>query len=235
MKKKYSIGIEASKIYKQKLMIKIIQLALLLLLVVFSVVYFLVYILYSNGNFIITLDKNAYNGKNVFLSEDGTLKNMKIQLKAKTLDYMDNISVNWIDQNIDSVKTGTHNGNNYIAYTFYVVNGGDETVKYWYQVDISDTIQNVDEAIRVMIYHNGEKTIYAKKSKTTGEAEVGTTKFYSDSIAVVKPVTVFKPDQKDKFTIVVWLEGDDPDCVDSLIGGAVKLKMDISEEHIEKK
>ena len=34
------------------------------------------------------------------------------------------------------------------------------------------------------------------------------------------------------FTIVIYLEGDDPDCIDSLIGGEMKMHMDITEEHI---
>ena len=34
---------------------------------------------------------------------------------------------------------------------------------------------------------------------------------------------------------MIWLEGDDPDCVDALIGGEIKMHMDIREEHIEQK
>ena len=45
----------------------------------------------------------------------------------------------------------------------------------------------------------------------------------------------FKPGDTDKFTIVVWLEGDDPDCVNALLGGEIKMHMDIKEEHIEVK
>ena len=40
-----------------------------------------------------------------------------------------------------------------------------------------------------------------------------------------------KPGDIDKFTIVVYLEGDDPDCTDDLIGGEMKMHMDITEEH----
>jgi len=45
----------------------------------------------------------------------------------------------------------------------------------------------------------------------------------------------FKPGDRDKFTIVIWLEGDDPDCVDSIIGGELKLEMNITDEHIKEK
>ena len=36
----------------------------------------------------------------------------------------------------------------------------------------------------------------------------------------------FEPNSKDKYTIVIWLEGNDPDCVDDIIGGTIKLGMD---------
>ena len=37
----------------------------------------------------------------------------------------------------------------------------------------------------------------------------------------------------DKYTIVIWLEGDDPECVDGLIGGEIKMHMNLTEEHIK--
>ena len=33
------------------------------------------------------------------------------------------------------------------------------------------------------------------------------------------------PGEKDKYTVVIWLEGNDPDCVDKIIGGTMKLGM----------
>ena len=43
----------------------------------------------------------------------------------------------------------------------------------------------------------------------------------------------FNEGDRDKFTIVIWIEGDDPDCIDYLIGGQMKMHMEITEEHIE--
>ena len=36
----------------------------------------------------------------------------------------------------------------------------------------------------------------------------------------------FEPQAKDKYTVVIWLEGNDPDCLDELVGGTMKLGMD---------
>ena len=35
----------------------------------------------------------------------------------------------------------------------------------------------------------------------------------------------------DKITVVVWIEGDDPECTNALIGGHVRLHMKLTEEH----
>lgn len=154
-------------------------------------------------------------------------------LEATKLEFMDNISVKWLPADIDNEGEGSHNGQNYLAYTFYLENKGSETINYWYEIPIDDVIKNVDDAIRVAIYLNGERKIYAKPNATTGEAEEGTEKFYSSSEVLVESRKDFKPGDIDKFTIVIFLEGDDPECKDNLIGGEMKMHMEISEEHIK--
>ena len=227
-----TVNVEAEKIYRKKVFSKLVKIAFLLLIIFLSIVYLFLYIVYDGGRFTVSLDKNMSNRKNVFLSEDGNLKSKTRKLSADTIDYMDNISIKWLPENLDTEATGAHNGNNYIAYTFYVVNAGEETVNYWYEIDIDDTIKNVDEAIRIMIYRNGKQTVYAKRNKTTKKREPGTKKFVSDEIAVLEQRKKMKPDTKDRFTIVVWLEGDDPECKNDLLGGEIKMHMDITEEHI---
>ena len=227
-----TVNVKAERIYKKKLFSRLVKIAFLLLIIILSIVYLFLYIVYDGGRFTVSLDKIMSNRKNVFLSEDGNLKSKTRKLSADTIDYMDNISIKWLPENLDTEATGAHNGNNYIAYTFYVVNAGEETVNYWYEIDIDDTIKNVDEAIRIMIYRNGKQTVYAKRNKTTKKREPGTKKFVSDEIAVLEQRKKMKPDTKDRFTIVVWLEGDDPECKNDLLGGEIKMHMDITEEHI---
>ena len=227
-----TVNVKAERIYKKKLFSRLVKIAFLLLIIILSIVYLFLYIVYDGGRFTVSLDNNMSNRKNVFLSEDGYLKSKTRILSAVTIDYMDNISIKWLPENLDTEATGAHNGNNYIAYTFYVVNAGEETVNYWYEIDIDDTIKNVDEAIRIMIYRNGKQTVYAKRNKTTKKREPGTKKFVSDEIAVLEQRKKMKPDTKDRFTIVVWLEGDDPECKNDLLGGEIKMHMDITEEHI---
>ena len=43
----------------------------------------------------------------------------------------------------------------------------------------------------------------------------------------------FKPGDVHKYTVIIWIEGEDPECVDNIIGGEVKMRMRLTEEHIE--
>ncbi len=85
-----------------------------------------------------------------------------------------------------------------------------------------------------MVFKNDQKTIYAKLSKKTGLAEEGTQPFYSveDKIIMLQQNENFKVGDVDKYTIVIWLEGDDPECTDELIGGEIKMHMTLTEEHL---
>ena len=83
------------------------------------------------------------------------------------------------------------------------------------------------------MYINGEKTVYAKINSTTKEPEKDTIAFKDNETAVLAQRRDFKSGDIDKCTIVIWIEGDDPQCIDDLIGGEMKMHMDITEEHIK--
>ena len=112
------IGIKAQKIYKRELVKKIVKLSFLFLFLISSIIYLVLYIAYEGGKFTVTLDKNLLNRKNVYLSESGMKKDKSLKLSAQTIQYMDNISIKWLPSDIDQ-GVGSHNGDNYIAYSFY--------------------------------------------------------------------------------------------------------------------
>lgn len=230
---KFEFEITSKKIYKRDLRIKVIRLALLILLIFLIVLYFILSIIYEAGRFTIILDRNLSWDKGIVLYEKLGEKVVSRRLEASRFDEMDNISIDWLPQNIDTEAEGSHNGDNYLAYTFYIENEGKDAVNYWYSMPIDDVILNVDEAIRVMVYLNGEKTVYAKINGYTEEPEEGTKAFYSDNTVMLESRQDFAPGDIDKFTIVVWIEGDDPDCTNALLGGELKMHMDITEEHID--
>ena len=231
--KKLKLGSEKIKLREQR--IRHIKAGLLIILLFLIIIYFLLKIAYESGDFTISLDENFALKSGLIMYEKLSEKDDKRMLRATSADFIDNISVKWLPEDIDNQGEGSHNGDNYFAYTFYIENKGSDIVNYWYEIKVNDVIKNVDRAVRVMVIRNGEKTIYARANETTGEAEVGTTKFYSPQEVCVEGRQDFKPGEIDKFTIVIFIEGDDPDCVDALIGGEMKMQMDIKEEHITQK
>ena len=230
---KFEFETTSKKIVRRDLRIKIIRLALLILLLFLILLYFILSIIYDAGKFTIILDRNLSWDKGIVIYENMAEKMVSRKLEASAFDGMDNISIQWLPENIDTEGDGSHNGDNYIAYTFYIENEGKETVNYWYSTLIDDVILNVDEAIRVMVFLNGEQSVYAKLNGFTEEPEEGTKAFYSEDTVMLECRQDFKPGDIDRFTIVVFIEGDDPDCTNALLGGELKMHMDITEEHVD--
>ena len=227
-----SIIVKADKLERRKKINKWLKRVSLVLMIIFAFLYIILAIIYNGGNFTITLDPTFAADTGIILYENHEKKEKKNRLYAKEIDSMDNISVKWIPDNINDEKDGAHNGENYIAYTFYLENEGSEDVNYWVECTIDDVIRKIDEAVRIMVILNGEKVIYAKENSVTKQTEEGTEKFYKEKTPILRHRENFKPGEIDKYTIVIWIEGDDPDCVDALIGGEIKMHLDIRDEHI---
>lgn len=229
--------VTADKVKNRKKFVKIIRKALLLLLIFLIILYIILDIIYSEGRFTVSLDSNKTLESGLVIFDSLNNGHGKRKLEATPIKFMDNISYKWLPEKIDEEAEGPHNGKNYIAYTFYVENQGKEVLNYHYEVIVDDVIKHVDDAIRIRIYKNGEYKTYAKGDSMDGKAEKDTEPFKhikeDNGTIILEEVTNFKPEDLDKYTIVIWLEGDDPDCTDALIGGELKMHMVITEEHIE--
>ncbi len=227
------VELDSEKLKRREKNIRIIKLGLLIIALFLIIIYFLLRLFYEGGAFTVALDDELARKSGLVMYERLSEKDEKKILKVEQLEFVDNISINWLPTDIDTQGEGTHNGDNYIAYTFYIENKGADTINYWYTILVDDVVKNVDRAIRVMVFRNGEKEVYAKANERTGQAETGTIAFKNDLTVLEKQRKDFKSGDIDRFTIVIWIEGDDPDCVDALIGGMMKMHMDITEEHIK--
>ncbi len=229
--------VTADKVKKRKITSRVVKISLLILLVFLIVLYVILEIIYHEGRFTVTLDSNKTLESGLAIFDSLNNSQSKRRLYATPIRFMDNISYKWLPANVDTEADGAHNGQNYIAYSFYVENQGNEVLTYWYEVIVDDVIKNVDEAIRIRIYRNGEDVTYAKRSSLGGQPEPNTTPFKdiknAEGTIILEEISGFKPLDLDRYTIVVWLEGDDPDCNDPLIGGEIKMHMVITEEHVE--
>lgn len=175
------------------------------------------------GNFTVNIIKEGLD-QSISISDNQNFSNPTTFLAANIIDQMDNVTEDWFPQDIDEID-GSHNGENYIAYTFYVKNTGKETAAYQADIDILSVVKNADEAVRVKVYRNGEPTVFAKRQKNKKEAEPNTTPFFSETKVMSQSFENIKPDDQDKFTVIIWLEGNDPECVDDILGGEVKMAM----------
>ena len=211
---------------------KIIFIVLLLIFLILLILYYTIGIIYNSGNFSVTLDRNLYFDKGLIIYDDKNYKVYRSELLAPAPESFDNISYKWLPADIDKHEGGSHNGDNYLAYTFYVENTGTDVSDYWNEVVIEDVIKNVDEAVRVRIYKNGEYVTYAKIG-TDNQPEPNTVAFKSDEIISLQHTANFKPGDIDKYTIVLWVEGTDPECTDNILGGEFKVHMTFNSEHVD--
>ena len=223
---------KAKKEKKKKVRQRVFKVLLGLIIIFLINVYFILAIFYRGENFTVTLDSEYGRESGLVIYEELANKYTRTFLRSDDIEFFTDISVDWLPQDIDNEGEGSHNGRNYIAYTFYAENMGQDTINYWATIKIDDVVRDVDEAIRVMVFKNGNRTIYAKNSRETGEPEPETVAFRDEDTVMLELTENFQVGDIDKYTVVIWVEGDDPECTDDLIGGEIKMHMTLTEEHI---
>ena len=229
---KSKVKLSASKVKQEKKTNKIFRIVLILIILILLILYFVIGIIYNRGNFSITLDKDLYFESGLMIYDDPEYKVYRNELLAPAPDTFDSMSYKWLPDNLGEEKLGEHNGDNYLAYTFFIENTGDKEVNYTSRVVIEDVIKNVDEAVRIRIYKGNEYVTYAKLSNT-GEPEEDTVPFLEDKLVMEEHVENFAPGDINKYTVVMWIEGTDPDCTDNILGGEFKAYMNFSSEDAE--
>ena len=216
----------AKEVKRYTVIMRVLSLLVVLLVAIVAIAYAVSYFYDQFGSFTVRVNKYDMMNQGLTLSETPDYDKTNAVLNADIVYDMTNISGEDIPPNIDKVN-GSHNGENYIAYTFYLINSGDDTLSYEGDLNIESVSKGVDEAVRVAVYYNGEKTVYGKtKSSGSGKESDCDAEFATATKVMHTLREKFEPNSKDKYTIVIWLEGNDPDCVDDIIGGTIKLGMD---------
>lgn len=216
----------AKEVKKYTVLMRVTGLITVALIGFIAIGYAISYFYNKYGSFTIKVNKYDMVNQGLSLSETPEFDKTVSVLTADIVYDMTNISGNDLPDNIDKIN-GNHNGRNYIAYTFYVHNSGKDTVTYEGDLTIQNVTKNVDEAIRVALYTNGEKEVYGKtKSTGSGKENDCDKEFLTSAQVMHTKVSDFEPGATNKYTVVIWLEGNDPDCVDEIIGGVIKMQMD---------
>ncbi len=183
------------------------------------------------GNFTINLNRLELFRRGVAIADNSQFEGATARLTAEAVSDGTNIAADDLPNNLDEID-GSHNGKNYVAYTFYIRNAGKEDLSYNAKLKIASASKGVEKAARVCVYRNGEPTTYAAPAANGGN-EAGCENFESDEVVYHLANDTFKVGYVDKYTVVIWLDGDDPECIDNIIGGAVEFAMDFDSDGAE--
>lgn len=201
-----------------------LQKALVVLALAFGVLFALSFMQENMGNFTINLNRLELFRRGVAIADNGDFNNATARLAADALDNGTNIAAEDLPDNLDDID-GSHNGKNYVAYAFYIRNAGKTDLGYSAKLKVVSASKGVEKAARVRVYRNGEPTTYAAAA-ADGNPEPSTEPFASKDVVTTISHANFRVGDVDKYTVVIWLDGDDPECVDKIIGGAVEFGFD---------
>lgn len=219
------------------------------------------------GEFVISLDSNM-SEDGFYISDNTDFSEKRVCLRSKAV-VADNINIFDISEDVDDID-GVHDGENYVAHTFYLTNETGKTKNYEYKLKIRRSAKNAEKALWVMVFFNGKQTIYAMEGAdgepekqysiyefpfmedsaqpeqyaTTSGNDAGidaeevyqaesieqaneliTVPFRSEKEICAGTRPKIKNKGVDKYTVVMWYEGEDPECVDDIIGGWVEVYM----------
>lgn len=191
------------------------------------------------GNFVVTVE--AQTQVSLSLSEYEDFREASSRLTADGLRDQTHATLSDIPDNITETN-GSHNDiedKRYFAYTFYCKNTSSVVLDYSVDIVINKSTKGVESALRVMVIKNDITNIYAK-TKEYPESEIGkpedhigtgieipyTTIPFASSVTIMSQTeTNFIKNAINKYTVVMWLEGWDNECVDAIKGGTIKMDM----------
>ena len=206
-----------------------LHLTLLSMLLLVAVLFIFAFMQEKMGNFTINLNRLELYRKGISIADNGDFDGATARLTASTVEDATNISIDDLPEDIDDLD-GSHNGKNYMAYTYYVRNAGKEDLGYKASITLDSCAKGAEKAVRVAVWRNGERMVYAAPA-ADGSEENGCKNFKSDNVVCTYTEKKFLVGNVDRYTIVIWMEGDDPECVDSIIGGSVEFSMKIDADY----
>lgn len=221
----FHVTADSAEIVKYKKRKKALSVIISVCIIILLILFIVSMLLTQWGDLIISVDSPAVK-KGIVISEDPEFETFGASLSAQKIKDVTNITYAWLPTDLDTSENGSHNGENYVAYTFYCKNNGQVTLDYDAYIEIIGVAKSADEAVRVMVYKNGESEIYGKASYNNRKvAEKDCTMFETDEKVMSTSTEDFEVGQVDKYTVVIWIEGNDPECIDDIRNGHVRMRM----------
>lgn len=189
------------------------------------------------GNFVISVDEAA-RIRGIVISEEPSFEQQLSRLMTSPIDEARDMTYSWLK--IEEVEATNGNytdpDHDYVAYTFYIQNSGSETVDITYYIRITEVTRRLDHAIRVLVIEDGVQTMYQMEDRADEFGHLPVypeimpqgVNFLTPQMVMRKTFTNFKPGQIKKFSVLVWLEGYDPDTTDEIIDGRIRLTMNFT-------
>lgn len=193
-----------------------------------------------SGNFIVTMEGDAEK-KGIILASTQNFSDSAPILFADSVGGVDDTSFLYIQNELPNILStdgnykDPHKG--FLAYTFYLKNNGQAVVDLDFTYTIKQVGRGTEEAIRFLLIENDTiQRIYYKPDDHSNAYlhlydEIEPIPF-SNTTIFNQTISGFAPREEKKYTIIIYLEGADPDCNDAMLGGSLRTEMvfKISEE-----
>jgi hypothetical protein len=185
------------------------------------------------GNFVMSVDRAAIV-RGIVISEDPAFQTKGSRLMSEPIKDAREVTYSWLklDEIIETNGNFVDIDHDYVAYTFYVKNEGFETVDFRYYIRITEVYNHLDKAIRVLVIDNSVETMYMRPDTTNENSYPDTMPkaehFLTQQTVTRKLIPNFKPGEIRKFSVIIWLEGNDPDTNDDILGGMIKFQMNFT-------
>ncbi len=229
----------------------------------------------EKGSFTINLTGDMLEA-GFILSDTRDFQELKTRLISDRLEEVNNITIDDLADDVNDID-GPHNGEHYLAYTFYIRNEGKKEYSYEWRLKMTEESQDTTKAIWVMVFEDDKQLMYTRATDDGSPEELSgfsseikfseysaneeqyykyydvtkgkdlygirTTGYYDDETVAYglvenvpihnaelqpayNPELAFEDRSIHKYTVVIWIEGYDPDCTDEIFGGYAKFEME---------
>lgn len=192
------------------------------------------------GNFVIAIDQSSDDMPQLTLSMKEDFSDVSSRLSVDMLSTQTNATYNWIPDDI-ALGLGSKNDtaqNFYSAFSFYLTNASTQyPADYDMVVNVTETVGNPLSVLRIMIIEGDQNkdqgVVYAlPETSEEGVKKLQNSTTYSTldmqegSQIIKKRVYDLQPGDFIKYTVVMWIEGNDIDCTNERMNDRIRMNME---------
>lgn len=187
------------------------------------------------GNFVIEVE-GGNQRKSIQICENlnGSTSS---RLEAPSVSEMTNTTFHRFRDRLDKYKETdgvTIDEDTHIyAYSFYMLNEGAESLKVNATLFYSGVSNNLDKAVRVLTMSSTSDSLACYQAPDEQMTDYGNdyppvSLFLGDGKVYEEEFLSVDPGDIIKYTVLFWLEGNDPDCTDAIRLGKIRFALKLS-------